>query len=91
MPLGPRNQAAFVCAHVFAASRPILLVSRAGGDWQFLCGDAHPGGSEPRVIGIGHLLDRDPTLLELDSLPENWEAERNAVGGTWRKAACDDD
>jgi hypothetical protein len=56
-----------------------------------LCGDAHPGGSEPRVIGIGHLLDRDPTLLELDSLPENWEAERNAVGGTWRKAACDDD
>src|SRR4051812_23851699 len=32
---------AYVCVHVFDSSRPILLVSRSGGDWSFLCGAVH--------------------------------------------------
>jgi hypothetical protein len=57
--------AAFICGHVFDQSRPILLVSHEGGDWQFLCGGDHQPCDRPRVVGINHLLDRDPSLRTL--------------------------
>lgn len=75
--------AAYVCSHVFDNTRPILLVSRAGGEWQCLCGDEHEAGEIPNVVGLNHLLERDPTLLELENLPEEWEAERASVSAPW--------
>jgi len=77
---------AYVCSHIFENTRPILLVSRADGDWQFLCGKAdHPVDEVPRLVGINHLVERDPTLAELSDLPEDWEAERVKVGDVWQK------
>jgi hypothetical protein len=75
--------ATYVCFHVFNNTRPILLVSRAGGDWQCLCGGGHEVGETPKVVGLNHLLQRDPTLLELVNLPDEWEAERASVSGPW--------
>jgi hypothetical protein len=75
--------AAFVCSHVFENSRPILLVSRAGGDWQCLCGGGHQAEEKPRVVGLNHLVERDTTLSELQDLPRDWEAQRTAVGKPW--------
>jgi hypothetical protein len=77
--------AAFICGHVFDGSRPVLLVSHEGGDWQFLCGADHEPGDRPRVVGINHLLDRDPSLQELLDLPPDWEAERQALGTPWQR------
>lgn len=77
--------AAFICRHIFAESRPVLLVSHADGDWQFLCGDGHDVGELPHVVGLNHLLDRDPSLEELVDLPVNWEAERTEVGAPWHR------
>ena len=75
---------AYVCVHVFDSSRPVLLVSRSEGDWSFLCGAEHEDKAENyRVIGRGHILDRDHTLSELADLAPNWEAERTAVGAAW--------
>ena len=80
--------AAFVCSHVFDNTRPILLVSRVGGDWQCLCGGEHEAGEIPKVVGLNHLLERDPTLQELKNLPDEWEAERTSIDATWlRKQA----
>src|SRR5216683_3524517 len=71
------NLRAYVCIHVCDDTRPVLLVSRAGGPWCFLCGDVHPQDpSSYRVVGIGHLLRRDHSLSELVDLPADWEAER---------------
>ena len=75
--------AAYVCSHVFENTRPILLVSRAGGDWQCLCGGKHDPDEVPYVIGLNHLIERDPTLSELQDLSAEWEAERANVGDTW--------
>jgi hypothetical protein len=75
--------AAFICSHVFDNSRPILLVVKSDGDRQFLCGDTHD--EIPRVVGINHLLDRDPSLHEVMDLPDNWEAERESPETLWRR------
>jgi len=75
---------AYVCVHVFDASRPVLLVSRSGGDWCFLCGGEHAQTPENyRVVGKGHILERDPTLDALADLAPDWEAERASITDTW--------
>jgi hypothetical protein len=77
---------AYVCSHIFEQTRPILLVSRADRDWCFLCGGEHPNdASAYKVVGIGHVLGQDPSLMELEDLPPNWEAERKAVGREWAR------
>jgi hypothetical protein len=43
---------------------------------QFLCGETHPEDALPHVVGLGHLVERDPTLLALARLAEDWEAEK---------------
>lgn len=78
------HQKAFVCIHVFQHERPVLLVNRADGDWSFLCGDLHDDdASACRVVGIGHVLEHDPSLMAVLDLPAEWDAERNEVGGDW--------
>jgi hypothetical protein len=75
---------AYVCNHVFDRSRPVLLVSRPDEDWCFLCGDNHSNDpSAYRVVGIGHVLDQDPSLMQVSDLPPNREAERKNVGEGW--------
>jgi hypothetical protein len=75
--------AAYVCSHVFNETRPVLLVSRVGGDWQCLCGGVHDDGEVPNVVGLNHLLERDASLRELEDLPDDWEAERTSVNDAW--------
>lgn len=78
----------YCCGHIFRRERPVLLVVREDGDWQFLCGGAdHNDPLEPYHISIGVLLDIDPTLNEISDLPHNWEAERNEVGSDWLKTS----
>lgn len=78
---------AYVCSHVFDGSRPILLVSRAGGDWQCLCGGEHGAEEIPKVVGLNHLFERDPSLADLRDLPDNWEAERTSPDQSWIKTS----
>ena len=77
--------AAFVCSHVFADCSPVLLVSRADGDWQLLCGSEHAAGEVPKVVGLVHFFERDRTLLEIRDLAVGWEAERTHVGAPWHR------
>ena len=74
---------AYVCSHAFENTRPILLVSRAGGDWQCLCGGEHDASEVPNVVGLNHLIERDLRLAELADLPNDWEAERSDVTEPW--------
>lgn len=81
---GPNNLKVYICPHVFEGTRPILLVSHEeDGDWQFLCGDLHDEDELPKLVGIGHLLEKDPSLNELAGLEPGYEAERAAVREQW--------
>jgi len=78
------HQKSYVCIHVFDQSRPVLLVSREDGDWCFLCGDLHADSADYyRVVGLGHVVERDPSLNSILDLSPNEEAERVAVGERW--------
>lgn len=80
------HQRTYVCTHVFDRERPVLLVSRPEGDWCLLCGDEHPDdGSSYSVIGIGHVVEHDPTLTEVLDLAPGWDAERACVGAQWTR------
>ena len=73
----------YVCSHIFENSRPVLLVCKEDGDWQFLCGEDHPEDEVPRVVGLNHLIERDETLKDILSLEDGHEAERVSVGLPW--------
>lgn len=86
------HQKAYVCIHVFEGVKPVLLVSRPEGDWCFLCGDEHPDdASSCRVVGLGHIVSRDPSLEALLDLPPDWEMEREASGSPWMRTRCTPD
>ena len=79
-----RDQKTYVCIHVFKKERPTLLVTRADGDWCFLCGQEDEDvANSYRVVGLGHLIDADPTLSEILNLEPEQEAERQSVGANW--------
>ncbi len=78
----------YMCIHIFEKTRPILYVTRPEGDWCVLCGDDHPqDGSYFRVVGMGHAIEYDPTILEVLDLGKNEEAERTRVGDRWRRSS----
>jgi hypothetical protein len=80
--------AVFVCSHVFKNERAINLVSHENGEWQFMCGMLDHGDGDGHVIGLEHLLCRDPSLRELSDLPADWEAEREQPSQPWIKTMC---
>jgi hypothetical protein len=74
----------FVCVDVYPGGKDILLVSRDNGDWSFLCGSTHPESLDQiQMIGMSHLLERDPTLRQVLNLGRNQSAERQELGGRW--------
>lgn len=81
--MSAREEAAFVCSHVFNDTRPVLLVARENGDWMYLCGRPHASTERYEVVGREHLLQRDPTLAGTADLSDQMEAERSAVGSDW--------
>lgn len=75
--------AIYVCEHVFTKERPILYLCKEDEEWQFLCGGLHREGEVPRVVGLNHILEDEPTIRALMNLPNNWEAERIDVESKW--------
>ena len=79
----PGNTVTMVCQHIFDQSRPIKLVMRDQESMLLmLCGeeDHDWDNHRPRVVGIGHLLERDTRIGELE-IEAGYEA--NLVNSTW--------
>lgn len=82
----PFETKAYACIHVLEGTRPALYVTREDGDWAILCGGVHPEDPDYYpVVGLGHIVDADPTLREILDLTHNQEAERAVVGGPWTR------
>ena len=69
-----------------AQGAPILLVTHDAddGSWQFLCGTTDDP-SDARVVGLGQMYKRDPTVGELADLPEGWRASRASADRPWHR------
>jgi len=82
----PLNIAVTTTSEVLEGTLPVLVVIRdpGPGGWQFLDGESTEG-REPVAISKMDLLKLDPTLAEVTDLPIGWSAERDRVGGTWRR------
>jgi hypothetical protein len=80
-----RNRAVFTTRPVVEESRPILLVTHdREGDWQFLCGKSNHT-EDARIVSLGCIFERDPTLAAVADLPEGWRAYRRGKGAAWRR------
>lgn len=56
----------------------------------FTCGKPDHGGSDDYcVVGVGHLVEGDPSINECTDLPNGFEAERAAVGQPWLRSPID--
>jgi hypothetical protein len=84
----PFETKAYVCIDVFDHSKPVLYVTRPDGDWCALCGDEHPDdGSQYRVVGLGHVVEHDRTILDVLDLDSDEEAERSGIGSPWVRSS----
>ncbi len=87
----PDNLKTYICTHVFEGTHPVLLIAHEkDGDWIFVCGQPHKDTAESyRVVGVGHLTARDPSLNQCADLPAGHEAERSAPGQPWMRTDSD--
>lgn len=86
-----RDFGVYCCPHVFDNSRPILLVIRdPDGDWQFLCGKEDDIGTSPHHVGVGHLLERDPSLEVSVLLEPGSGIERCCENSEWEEFVLDE-
>ncbi len=79
----PSNTVTVVCQHIFDQSRPIKLAMRDQETMLLmLCGeeDHDWDNHRPRVVGLGHLLERDMRMGELE-IDAGYEA--NLVKNCW--------
>ena len=81
------NTAVFCCEHVFSDNLPILYVTHDhDGDWQFLCGAQH-AEAKPKLVCLGCIVEKDPTLWTLADMPVGWGADRQDFGSPWNREA----
>ena len=80
----PCDTACITCSHVLNDGAPVLFVTHDADDggWQFLCGAEHDI-EDATVIGMGSVIDLDPTLNGLHDMPEGYGATRDALGARW--------
>lgn len=79
-----RNVGVYSCCHILDEDRPILRVTHDedDGEWQVLCGELHEA-SDGRLVCLGCMVSRDPSILILADLPLGWCADRDSAGDDW--------
>ena len=81
----PPNTASITTRQVLDGA-PILRVAHDADDgaWQFLCGTTDDP-ADARVVGLGRMYGRDPSLGTLADLPEGWRAWRTSPTHPWER------
>jgi hypothetical protein len=57
----------------------------------FLCGDVHESENDYHLVGLNHIVERDPTLGDVSDLEDGCEAERGALGEPWIRTRIQDE
>ncbi|EKV00851.1 hypothetical protein Lepto7375DRAFT_2986 [Leptolyngbya sp. PCC 7375] len=81
-----KNVAAMTTRQVLDEHHSILRVVHYSDDhsWAFTCGTTDDP-KDGKVVGMGCIVDIDPTLKAIADLPPGWGAWRETVGGSWTR------
>ncbi len=86
----PINTASFTTKHVLDGSLPILEIYHDhDGEWQFLCGTTN-AYEDAKLVCLGCMMERDPSLFQLADLPSGWLASRESPAHPWVREAYED-
>jgi hypothetical protein len=85
-----RNLATFTTRQWLELRQPILrVVHEHDGDWQFLTGDQMP--EDVKIVALEQLVLRDKTLNDVFDLNYGEAAERDTIGGQWRRSSVENE
>jgi hypothetical protein len=80
------NVAAVTSTHITKHGCPILLVTHYEDDHSWVFQSGKPVSmADAQVVGMGEIFRLDATLFEIADFPPGWSAERDTVGGEWRR------
>jgi hypothetical protein len=88
----PPNCAVITLRQIIEGGAPILHVTHDSDDhgWQFLTlADAKE--EDALIVCFSHVVERDPTLLQLADLPPGWHAWRKSAESEWIRELNPDD
>ncbi len=82
----------FVSSAIREIKEWITLVTHdlSDGAWQMV-GDTGTESGGPELACLHHMIEKDPTLLEIADLPKGWGAERSVPGQPWHRFECPDE
>lgn len=81
----PVNSASFTTRHVIEGTLPILEVYHDhDGEWQFMCGTTS-ASADGKLVCLGCMIGRDPSLLDLADMPPGWCAYRASPQDAWSR------
>jgi hypothetical protein len=83
--LEDKNLGVFTTKQFIEESKPIVRVTHdEDGDWQFLTDEASL--TEPRLVHLSFMTNKDKTLNDVFQLQYGQSAERDFIGASWRIA-----
>jgi hypothetical protein len=85
-----KNLTTFTTRQWLDEKKPILrVVHDIEGDWQFLTGDQMP--EDIKIVALEQLILSDKTLNEVFDLEYGESAEREFIGGQWKRDKLEED
>jgi hypothetical protein len=80
----PPNTASFTTQAVLDGSPILRVYHNYDGDWQFHGALDQPASPDVgRLVSLGSMISRDPSLAQLHELPFGWRATRGTVDAPW--------
>ena len=80
------NGLAITTRQVMEQGWPILLVTHDAEEppgWQFINGQDTNDRANGIPVHVEHVIERDPSVMELADLPEGWQARRDSEDSPW--------
>jgi hypothetical protein len=85
-----KNLAVFTTRQWLDLQQPIVeVVHDHNGDWQFLTGDQEL--EDLKIVAIGQIIQKDPTLNEVFNLDYGEAAKRAAIGAKWFRSKIEEE
>lgn len=82
----PPNAASFTTKFVLDGSPILRVYHDYDGGWQFHGSPDHPATTDvARIVSLGSMIGRDPSLVQLHDLPCGWRAARTSADSRWAR------